>query len=106
MLERLRMRLEALNTNGVALTGLTLGLTSIIVGVIAAVRTFFAVLSDKSELVALYVAAKTHTDPTGAVATLVGAFIAIVGAFTLLLVACLLLAFFGKPPSANTKGPP
>jgi hypothetical protein len=92
-----RQRLLALNTNGVAVTGLSLGFGSLLVGVIASVKSFFAILSSPPELQALYIASKTHHDPSGAVASLVGASIAVVGSFTMLFIASLLLAYFGRP---------
>ena len=91
------MKLLQLNTHAVALTGVALGMTSIIGGVLAAVRGFFAVAADPKELIALYQVASTHRDPTGALAQLIGAFIAVLGAFALLMVASLLLAYYGRP---------
>ena len=93
----LRRRLLSLNTNGVAVTGLSVGFGSILLGVIASVKSFFAILSSPSELEALYIASKTHHDPTGAVAALVGSSIAVIGSFALLFIASLLLAYFGRP---------
>lgn len=80
---------ERLNTPAVANAGLAIGSTA----VIAAIGYFFKVLSDPDELVGLYEAAKTHTDPHGAIARIAGAAIAIVGA----LVVGGLMAYQGKP---------
>jgi hypothetical protein len=90
-----------LNTNGVAVTGLSIGFGSILLGVIASVRAFFAILSSPAELESLYVASKTHHDPSGAVASLVGAGIAVIGSFALLFIASLLLAYFGRPATVQ-----
>ena len=59
----------------------------------------FKTLSDPNELVALYVAAHTHTDPTHAVANLAGAGIAVVGAFAV----SLLAAYLGRPATIPAK---
>lgn len=80
-----------LNTRFVANSGLIGGGLTII----AAVAYFFNVLKDPTELVNLYVAIKTHGDPNGAIAKLVGAAIGVVGALTV----ALLAAYFGKPAS-------
>lgn len=81
--------LERLNTPLVANTGLAAGSISIC----GAMWGLFRIASDPDELVALYEAAHTHTDPTHAVAKLVGAGILVVGALVVSLVA----SYLGRP---------
>ncbi|HEX3456341.1 MAG TPA: hypothetical protein VHR97_00155 [Candidatus Baltobacteraceae bacterium] len=66
--------------------------------ILGAVAYLFKVASDPTELIGLYEAAMTHSDPSGAVAKLAGASIAVVGAFTVSLVA----AYVGKPGKSFT----
>lgn len=88
--------LQNLNTRAVANTGLAIGGAAI--G--AAVTGLFKILSDPDELVALYEAAHTHTDPSRAVAKLAGAGIAVVGA----LVLALLASYQGRPSTIPCPG--
>jgi hypothetical protein len=86
---------QRLNTPIVANTGLIGGGISIV----AAVAYFFKVLSDSNELIWLYEATKTHTDPNGALAKLAGAAIAVVGTTVVSLVA----AYLGRPSTIPPK---
>jgi hypothetical protein len=80
---------QSLNNRIIANAGLAGGGLSIV----AAIAYFFKVLSDPNELIALYEAARTHADPTGAIARVAGAGVAIVGALTVSIVA----AYVGRP---------
>lgn len=83
------MQVSNLNIKPVANAGLIGGGLTIV----ASVAYFFKVLSDPNELIYLYEAAKTHSDPHGAIAKIAGAAVAIVGASIVSLVA----AYVGKP---------
>jgi hypothetical protein len=103
---RLATFLRGLNTHAIGLTGLSLGIGSLAVGIIASLRAFFVLLSSPTELSALYFATMTHHDPTGSVAALVGSAVTVIGSFTLFFVAALLLCFFGRPttiPQTTSK---
>lgn len=89
------MILRKLNTTTVANSGLVVGTAAIL----TALAGLFKVVSDPDELVALYLAFQTRSDPTHALAKLVGAGVAVVGALAVALVA----AYLGKP---STLSPP
>lgn len=84
---------DALNNKPVANAGLAMGL-----GIVStAVYGLFRIVSDPDELIALYEAAHTHSDPTHAVAKLAGAGLGVVGATII----ALLAAYQGKPSTIS-----
>lgn len=89
------MQAQNLNIKPVATAGLVGGGITIV----AATAYFFKVLSDPREIIELYEAVETHSDPNGAIARLVGAAIAVIGALTVSYVA----AYVGKPAKPFTS---